>query len=144
MRRPSGAAFLLSRLGTHVAAGFAQRLAPLGVTPAQVAVLREVGQAPGLSQQELSRRLGSAPSRVVVLVDELEAKGLLERRRSDTDRRTYELHVAEAGVQAVAEIRAVVSRHDADLVEPLTAEERAVLVELLGRIAVAQGLPPRP
>ena len=139
-RPPSGAALLLSQLGAHISGRFAQRLAGLGLTPAQVGVLRVVGQSPGLSQQALAVRLGAAPSRVVKLVDELEELGLVERRRSQTDRRHHELHISEGAADRVAAVRRVVREHDADITAALTEDELATLLALLRKVADAQGL----
>ena len=140
MRPPSGAALLLSRLGAHVSARFAQRLSELDLTPAQVGVLRVVGQSPGLSQQAVAERLAASPSRVVKLVDELEERGLVERRRSATDRRQQELHLAEGAGERVAAVRAVVRDHDAEVTGALDAQELETLVGLLRKVAEAQGL----
>jgi DNA-binding MarR family transcriptional regulator len=140
MKQPSGVALLLSRLGAHVSGRFAARLAELGLTPPQVGVLRIVGQSPGLSQQVVAERLGAAPSRVVKLVDELEARGLVERRRSATDRRQQELHVIAGAGERIAAVRAVVRDHDADIASALTTEELDELLRLLTKVADAQGL----
>jgi DNA-binding MarR family transcriptional regulator len=139
-RPPSGAALLLSQVGARVAVRFAERLAELALTPAQVGVLRVVGQSPGLSQQALALRLGAAPSRVVKLVDELEEHGLVERRRSQTDRRHHELHIADGAADRVAAVRRVVREHDADITAALTEDELATLLALLRKVAAAQGL----
>lgn len=143
MKRPSGIAFLLSQLGTGVSAQFAERLVPLGLTPWQVGALRQIAANPGLSQQDLAVRLGAVPSRIVKLLDELEKHGLVERRRSTSDRRHHALHLREAAADQLAEVRRAVSEHDAAVVAPLAAEEIATLRELLGRIAAAQGIDPQ-
>jgi DNA-binding MarR family transcriptional regulator len=140
VKPPSGAAFLLAQLGAHTSSLFAARLAELDLSPAQVGVLRIVGQNPGLSQQALSERLGAVPSRVVRLVDELEARGLVERRRSETDRRNYALHIAGGAAQEIAAVRKAVSAHDAAVVSSLSADELETLLVLLRRIADAEGL----
>ncbi len=140
--RPSGAALLLSQLGSQVAGELARRLAPLGLTPAHVGILRVLASRPGISQQELASAIGAVPSRVVKLLDELGERGLVERRRSTSDRRHHELFLSPAAGDRLAEVRRAVSEHDAALVSPLTAEERETLVSLLGRLAAAQGIAP--
>ena len=140
MSRPSGIAFLLAQLGAHTSERFAARLAELDLTPAHVGVLRVVGQSPGLSQQALSEQLGALPSRIVRLVDELEGRGLVERRRSQTDRRNHELYVAEQAADQLGHVLAAVSAHDAEITEGLSAKDKQTLVALLGKIAEAQGL----
>jgi DNA-binding MarR family transcriptional regulator len=140
--RPSGVAFLLAQLGAHVSERFADRLAALDLTPAHVGVLRVVGQNPGLSQQALSERLGALPSRIVRLVDELEERSLVERRRSQSDRRNHELYVSESAGERLGAVLAAVGEHDAEITHGLTAREKQTLVELLGKMAATQGLNP--
>jgi DNA-binding MarR family transcriptional regulator len=140
--RPSGIAFLLAQLGAHTSERFAARLAELDLTPAHVGVLRVVGQSPGLSQQALAERLGALPSRIVRLVDELEQRGLVERRRSQTDRRNHELYVAESAGEKLGRVLATVGEHDTDITGGLTAAEKQTLAELLGKVAAHQGLNP--
>ena len=92
-----GLAFLLSQVGAHAAAVFADRLAPLNLTPPHAGILRVIRQANGLSQQALGEKLGMFPSRLVALLDELEQRGLVERRDNPADRRSYALHLTRAG-----------------------------------------------
>src|SRR5437763_8702685 len=84
----AGLAFLLSQVGAHAAARFAERLAPLNLTPPHAGILRVIQQADGLSQQALGEKLGMFPSRLVVVLDELEQRGLVERRDNPADRRS--------------------------------------------------------
>jgi DNA-binding MarR family transcriptional regulator len=142
MEPPSGLALILSQLGGQVSSRFAQRLAELDVTPAHVGVLRVVGQQPGIHQQALAGRLGAAPSRVVKLVDELEERGLVERRRSRTDRRQQELHLAADAQDRMAAIRAAVRAHDADIRGALTTPELETLLGLLRKVADGLGMDP--
>ena len=90
---PAHVAFVLTQLGTLAAMGFAEQLAPLGLTPAHAGLLRAVAADPGRSQQAVATELGVLPSRLVALVDELEQDGLLERRRNPGDRRHHALHL---------------------------------------------------
>ena len=50
-----------------------------------------------MTQQQLGRAIGMDPSSMVSTIDELEAKGWVERRRHPTDRRAYALHITERG-----------------------------------------------
>ncbi len=142
VKRPSGVALLLSQLGAHVAAEFARRLAPLDLTPAHVGTLRVLAGQPGLSQQELARAIGAVPSRVVKLLDELEERGLVERRRSETDRRNHELFLSDAASARLADVLSVVVEHDQAIAAGLTAKELGTLRELLAKVAEAQGIAP--
>jgi DNA-binding MarR family transcriptional regulator len=141
--RPKGTAFLLSQVGAHAATRFAERISELGVIPADVGVLRMIATQPGRSQQSLAEELGVVPSRVVALVDNLERKGLVERRRNPKDRRNYELHLTTAGTQVMSRMRGLASAHENDICAALDDGQRAQLTELLEAIAAQQGLTPR-
>lgn len=139
---PRGAAFLLAQLGAHAAGRFGERVGGLGLAPPDVGLLRMIATEPGRSQRSLAADLGVVPSRVVALIDNLERKGLVERRRSTEDRRNYELYVSEGGRRALAGVREVAAAHEDDLLAALDGAERGLLAELLGRVAAQQGLTP--
>jgi DNA-binding MarR family transcriptional regulator len=132
---------LLVRLGAHAAGLFHQALEPLGIEPRHFGVLMRLAAHEGISQQALASRLGLHPTRMVFVVDELEAHGLVERRRNPSDRRSHALHVTSAGRALLARARTVATRHGATLGKGLTAAERRQLAALLGKVADAQGLP---
>ena len=138
--RRTGNAFLLAQLGAHAAARFAAQISGLSLTPAQAGLLRLVAWAPGQSQQALAGQLGTPPSRLVLLVDGLQERGLIERRRNPDDRRHCALFLTEAGGRFMRELGQAGRAHEADLMTGLTGEEQAVLHDLLSRLAEAQGL----
>lgn len=138
----AGLAFLLSQVGAHSSARFAERLAPLELTPAHAGILRVIKQADGLSQQALGEKLGMYPSRLVVVLDELERRSLVERRDSPTDRRSYALYLTEAGRDALEKVGRIAHQHQEDICAALDESERAQLAEFLTRIATQQQLTP--
>lgn len=138
-RRP-GNSFLLAQLGAHAAARFAQRIKELDLTPAQAGLLRQVAWRPGQSQQALAATLGTPPSRLVLLVDSLEERGLIERRRNPDDRRNYALYLTDAGTEFMRQLAIVGSSHEEEICAGLDADERDQLHGLLERLAVARGL----
>jgi DNA-binding MarR family transcriptional regulator len=141
-RGSGSAAFLLAQVGAHAAARFAERLAALDLAPPHAGILRAIGASPGLSQQALSTMLGILPSRLVSLLDELEGRGLLERRNQPEDRRTYALHLTEKGRQALEAIGRLAREHGDALCASLNEREREQLASLLLRIAEQQRLAP--
>lgn len=142
--RPGNAAgqlaFLVTQVGGLAAARFAERVTAAGVTPPQAGLLRVVAAEPGRTQQAVSGQLGLLPSRLVALVDELEARGLLERRRDPADRRNSALYVTAAGQATLREIGAVAQAHGEEFLAPLSKADRATLAELLGRLAAHHDL----
>ncbi|MFD9369705.1 MarR family winged helix-turn-helix transcriptional regulator [Streptomyces sp. NPDC060020] len=139
---PRGAAFLLAQIGAHAAGRFAERVATLGLTPADVGLLRMVAGRPGRSQRALAEDLGVVPSRVVALIDVLEDKRLVERRRSVEDRRNHELHLTAEGRKTLGAVSRAAAAHEDDLLAALDPDGRAHLLELLERVAAQQELTP--
>jgi DNA-binding MarR family transcriptional regulator len=135
------AAFLLSQLGSEAAARFAKALAGLELTPALAGVLRALAAQPGLSQQELARALGAAPSRVVGYLDELQARGALLRAAGD-DRRVNRITLTEAGLTLLEEVTRIARNHNESLLAPLTSGQRRELRDLLAILAGGLGLLP--
>ena len=141
-RKRTDVAFLLAQLGAYAAERFGERAAALDFTRPQAGLLRLISREPGLSQQAVARRLGTPPSRLVALVDGLEQRGLIERRRNPGDRRNYALHPTAAGEQAMAALSQASLEHEQAISAPLTEAERAQLSKLLGKLAAAHGLVP--
>jgi len=137
LRQP---AFLLAQLGAHAASQFAERLGVLELSPPDAGILRLLRIAAGLSQQELAAKLQIHPSRMVAILDNLEKRGLMERRANPDDRRLYSLHLTKDGVETLERIGTVAREHQDALLSALNSEERDELAALLARIADQQGL----
>jgi DNA-binding MarR family transcriptional regulator len=137
-----GLAFLLAQIGAHAAMRFAERLEPLKLNPADAGILRVLAQEQGMSQQRLATVLGMFPSRLVLVLDELEKAGLIERRESAADRRVYALNVTSRGKEVLRAIGQVAREHREALVAALTPTEQETLARLLARIAAEQQLTP--
>jgi DNA-binding MarR family transcriptional regulator len=141
-RRPTGAAFLLTQLGTHAARRFGERVAAVDLTPPQAGLIRAVAREPGRSQQALAERLGTPATRLVALVDSLEQRGVLERRRNPDDRRLHAVHLTPDGEALRDDLGRLAAEHEDALLAALDPAERRTLADLLGRVAAAEGLTP--
>jgi DNA-binding MarR family transcriptional regulator len=67
------------------------------IRPSQLAVLLLVRHNPGLTQAAVSRVLDITKTNLVPLLDGLEKRGLLERRKAKGDRRAFALHLTRKG-----------------------------------------------
>ncbi|MBV8218751.1 MAG: MarR family transcriptional regulator [Solirubrobacterales bacterium] len=79
------------------------------------------------------------PSSMVSTIDQLESRGMVERRRHPTDRRAYALHITEHGRDTLARGRELSREAQAELLAPLSEKERDQLRELLLKLAAASG-----
>lgn len=123
----TSADYLLLKAGHYLGIEFDAALTEIGLTGREFLVLSFVRAVDGLSQQELSERLGLDPTIVVGLIDTLEARDLVSRRKDPADRRRNLLALTDHGRKvhdaAVAAARAA---EDAFLA-PLTPAERTAL-----------------
>ena len=140
--RPCGAAFLLAQLGAHAADRFGERIEVLGISPPHAGILRLIAATPSCNQQALAQRLGVLPSRMVLLIDGLAERGLVERKRRQKDRRHSELVLTNAGNQTLQKLSRIAAEHEAELCAALTSEERNMLAALCRKIVAQQGLTP--
>jgi DNA-binding MarR family transcriptional regulator len=138
----AGVAFLLAQVGAHAAAKFAERLEPLKLVPAHAGILRAINGESGISQQKLAKLLGMFPSRLVLVLDEMEKSDFLERKASPSDRRTYALHLTAKGRDKLQAIGRIAGEHQDNLCTALSATEQEALKKLLSQIAGEQGLTP--
>src|SRR5687767_8793955 len=109
------ASFLLVQLGTHRHRRFAERLAHLDLHPRHFGTLSHLAANEGRSQEALSTALGIHRSAVVALVDDLEHRGLAERRRDAGDRRAYALHLTRRGRKLLSELERIAQEDEAEL-----------------------------
>jgi DNA-binding MarR family transcriptional regulator len=137
-----GVAFLLSQIGAHAANSFEERLLAFKLKPQHAGLLRMLGSNPGLSQQQLSDLFGIFPSRLVLLLDQLEGRRLIERRANSADRRGHRLYLTRAGRQALTGIGRLTIELETDLCAALTGPEKDTLAGMLTRIVAEQNITP--
>ena len=135
-----GFTYLLVQLGTRAARMFAERLAPLGLEPRHAGLLFRLAANEGRSQQALGELLGLNPTRMVFLVDELEQRGLVERRRNAADRRSYALYLTASGRDMLRAISETAGAGHGLLGASLSEGERGQLAGLLRKLAGELGI----
>jgi len=132
---PIQLADLLQRLMKRLRRAQAQRLAPLGLTPAQERALRMITRSEEpLRMTELADQLGIVPRSVTTVVDALEQAGLVRREIDPHNRRAIRLHLTDRGLAVRDDMREARRRAAEDLFAPLTAGDREALGELLGQL----------
>ncbi len=112
---------------------FTRSMAELKLTQKQIAVLELIGSNPGCSQVDLAASLGMDRATMMALVESLERRDLLERSISATDRRRQDLHLTAAGKAMSVSAREVIERHEAELLEGWSDDERRAFVRALKR-----------
>src|SRR5690349_10993391 len=139
-RAPSTLAFLLSQVGIHASQRFAERLAALDLQPPHFRVLNMIDATEGSSQQAVAAAIGAPASRMVAIVDELEARGLVERRPRPNDRRIHALYLTRPGRKLLVRARKIASEHEEDLTKGLSGADRERMVALLQKLVMQQDI----
>ena len=134
--------FLLSQLGSHVAAEFDRTLTTTGVDPRTYAVLMALATEDGQSQRQLSARLGIHRNAMVAVIDSLERQGLAERRSHPEDRRAFAVTLTARARKLLPDLDARGHALEDDITSPLSPEERTTLRQLLQRMAATAELIP--
>ncbi|MEV0206839.1 MarR family winged helix-turn-helix transcriptional regulator [Streptomyces sp. NPDC050788] len=106
-------------------------LAPFGLDARELAVLAVLAAGRPLSQLEAARRLGVDRTTMVALVDTLEGKGLVERRRSAQDRRRNVVELTERGRRVRADAENARETAEREFLAPLGEKDAARLVKAL-------------
>lgn len=113
---------------------FAAALGGLDITPTLFASLALIDANPGLKQTDLAQAVQLDRSTVVSVIDNLEGRSLVERKRAVDDRRSNALSLTRKGKTLLARLRPLVEEHERRLVQDLSAAEQAELVRLLAKI----------
>ncbi len=123
--------YFARRLQVWIFQDFVRTLATFDIRPAQFSVLVVIEANSGLSQADLSERLGIERARLVRLLDELEKRGLIQRQSSPLDRRSHALVLTREGQKSLKRMKVLAAEHEANLTKRLGATQRETLLGLL-------------
>jgi DNA-binding MarR family transcriptional regulator len=123
--------FNLGTLGALASERFAGRVEALGLKPKHAGLLAALDAGSAASQQELASRLGVAPSLIVVLADQLQELGALERIRDPQDRRRQVLTLTVEGRRLLGRCAEAAESTDIELTAGLTESECTTLARAL-------------
>ena len=105
-----------------------------GLSPGRVGLLIYIDANPGVTQSRLAEAVRRDRSTMVGVLDELEGRALIERRRG-ADRRTNGLWLTRAGRTLLRRAVRDIAAHERRIAARLSGTERRQLLELLGKIA---------
>ena len=134
---------LLNMAGHALSNRLAAALADVGLTPRMQCVLVHALEEER-TQIQLAALADLDKTTMVGTVDDLEARGLAERRPSATDRRARIIAVTEKGAAAAAEGQRIVDRVHGDALGGLSEHDRAAFVEALGLLVDGADVEPGP
>ncbi|PAU75021.1 MarR family transcriptional regulator [Halomonas salipaludis] len=117
---------------------FAEACAKEGITPGLFGILAIVYRNPGLTQTAVSSALDVDRSAMVAAIDKLEEMEVMERRKSQNDRRSYALYLTDKGKAFTDRLNRTVIERESDFEHFLNEDDREWLLKILDRIVQAK------
>jgi len=108
---------------------------PFNVRPVEYSLLMLLAANDGLTPKQLSRALALPAPNLTVLLDRMQSRALIDRLRSPVDRRSQQVRLTPAGARFASDLAAGTPAMEAELQGSLSAGERAMLLELLDKLA---------
>ena len=127
--------YVLRRAQLAVFQDFFAASAPFEIRPAQFSVLTVIERNPGLTQSQVAGALGIKRTNFVGMLDELEKRGLAERRQPARDKRSYALYLTADGAALMRRLKPVIKAHESRMVATVGEGGRETLIALLREIA---------
>jgi DNA-binding MarR family transcriptional regulator len=127
--------FLLKQTSAIVERAIEPGLARIGINGREFGVLTLIDAEGPASQQRLADRIGIDRTTMVGLIDALEEKQLVRRRRDPSDRRAYLLEATSAGRRTLRNARKAVELGEQQALASLNNSESATLKQALQRLA---------
>lgn len=127
--------FLLKRLGFAAKSRSLEMYEKEGLNPYHYAILALLDEGLPETQAAIADALGYDRGTLVGLLDELEEKTLVERKRDPDDRRRHIVRLTSDGKRTLARLRALSKRLEDDFLAPLDPGQREALHTLLLELA---------
>ncbi len=131
-----GLALLLARCARGLDEAVESRLAPLGLRTRALGLACLARAGGGATQRSLGRSLNVDRTSMVALVDDLEKRGLVERRASPEDRRCHRIGLSAEGERVLRRAERASAEAEDEFLAPLARAERVQLRRLLVKLVV--------
>jgi DNA-binding MarR family transcriptional regulator len=139
---PSETAYILEdqvgyllRLASQRHAAIFQKHAVQNLTPTQFTTLLRVAEQGDVSQNHLGRLAAMDVATIKGVVDRLKAKGLMQSRPDQVDKRRSIISLTDKGADLIDDLKQTGLLITEDTLAPLTAQERRTLANLLRKIS---------
>ena len=111
-----------------------EELAPLGLKSCHASYMAAICDCPGITQDQLARRIFINKSNVARQLVILEEDGFVERRPSPEDKRAIQVFPTEKGRACLPEINRIFRCWESFVAQDLTEEERRCIVAMLDKM----------
>jgi DNA-binding MarR family transcriptional regulator len=131
--------YAASRAAITLRKVFAQHMEPLDLKIVEFSILMLVAQNAQVNQKQLGEALDISAPNMAVTLDRMVERGWVERVRGTTDRRAQHIHLTPAGEALVQRAEKIAATMEAPALAVLSPAERALLIELLHKVASGRG-----
>ncbi len=133
--------YAASRAALEMRKVFARRMKPLDLKVVDFSILMLVAANPQVNQKQIGQALDLSAPNLAVMLDRLVDRGWVRRVRSERDRRAQHIHLTVKGGDLVQRAEAIAATMEDAALRGLSKAERALLIELLLKVAHG-GTPP--
>lgn len=113
---------------------FLDRMAIYGFRPVDFSVMSLITHNPGITSRQLCTALNILPPNLVAMINALERRELIARKRHPRDGRAVGLHLTATGQKLMRDAERTARELESDAIGRLTAAERKTLLRLLQKI----------
>lgn len=110
---------------------FLERMEVYGVRPVDFSVLSLIRHNPGITSRQLCAALGLLPPNLVLMVNQLEARQLVDKRPHPTDGRAVALHLSDDGHALMNEAETTAASLEKEATSHMSEHQRSTLIRLL-------------
>jgi DNA-binding MarR family transcriptional regulator len=111
---------------------------PFELRPVEYTILSLIHENPDGSAAQLAQALAVTAPNITMWLDKLEGRGLVQRNRSETDKRAQRLRLTDKGATLVAQATEKLLIGEREAFAHLSEGERTILIELLHKVAVTR------
>ena len=129
--------YAASRAAIEMKKIFAERMAPLELKITEFSILVLVASNGDVNQKQLGRALDISPPNMAVTLDRMAERGWIARVRSTRDRRAQQIHLTPAGKALTDRARRIAATMEEPALTALSLAERALLIEMLRKLALS-------
>jgi len=126
--------FRLRRIQIHLSRAFSERTQDYNLRSGALSALAIIDGNPGISQSIVAQEIGMDTSAAVALLDELEQRGWIRRKRLARDRRRYAIHATELGKSILQELCGILAETEDVRLQTLTSQELLIFTHILDKI----------
>jgi MarR family 2-MHQ and catechol resistance regulon transcriptional repressor len=126
----------LMRAAESLTARVHRNLSLAGLTVSQFGVIEALFHLGPLSQNEIGHKILRSSGNITMVIDNLEKRKLVKRKRNQVDRRSFIIHLTDAGQKLISDIFPSHAKLIADELNILTAKEQQILGNLCKKLGL--------